>query len=159
IDLSRRCPVVCQQDGARDRPATRHDDSASGCAPDRSVAMRLVRFGAVGAERPGILTAAGEIRDLSAPVAGWGPTPTHPPALEHWRTLDLSSLPIVPDNVRLGVPWRGIGKFIAIGMNYRDFAVEANRSAPPEPVIFTKAISCINGPDDPVVLPPGSVKT
>jgi 2,4-didehydro-3-deoxy-L-rhamnonate hydrolase len=121
--------------------------------------MRVVRFGPPGAERPGLLTSTGEIRDLSAVLPDWDASCLSPACLASIRTLDPQTLPPVPAGVRLGVPWRGIGKFIAIGMNYTDFAAEVNRSAPQEPVIFTKAVSCITGPDAPVVLPPGSVKT
>ena len=121
--------------------------------------MKIVRFGPAGAERPGLLTPTGEIRDLSTVLPDWDATRLSPDFLARIRTLDLQALPKAPAGARLGVPWHGIGKFIAIGMNYTDFATEANRTAPKEPVIFTKATSCITGPDDPVVLPPGSVKT
>src|ERR1700761_3892773 len=102
--------------------------------------MKLVRFGSVGFERPGLLTRDGEIRDLSSVVGDWDPLQLSRESLAQTRALDLTAFPVVASGVRLGVPVRGIGKFIAIGMNYKDFAAETQRSAPAEPVIFTKAI-------------------
>jgi 2,4-didehydro-3-deoxy-L-rhamnonate hydrolase len=121
--------------------------------------VKIVRFGPVGAERPGLLSSAGEVLDLSAVLPDWGAAQLAPDSLARVRALDLQALPRVQDGVRLGVPVSGIGKFIGIGMNYKDFALEAQRAVPQEPALFTKAISCITGPDDPVVLPPGSVKS
>lgn len=79
--------------------------------------------------------------------------------LEKIRTLDLTTLPIVPDGVRLGPCIGNVRNFIAVGLNYTDHAAESQQAVPAEPVLFNKASSCIVGPDDDVVLPPGSLKT
>jgi 2,4-didehydro-3-deoxy-L-rhamnonate hydrolase len=116
--------------------------------------MKLVRFGAPGQERPGILDRAGRVRDLSAHV----PDITVA-AIAAAEEIDPESLPLVDADMRLGVPVSGIGKFLAIGLNYADHAREAGLEPPSEPIFFTKAISCISGPNDAVMIPRGSTKT
>jgi 2-keto-4-pentenoate hydratase/2-oxohepta-3-ene-1,7-dioic acid hydratase in catechol pathway len=121
--------------------------------------MKIVRFGAVGRERPGIVEDSGIIRDVSSEVADWTGAHLAPAELSRLAKFDLKRLPAVSDPVRLGVPIKGVGKFIAIGLNFTDHAIEAKRPIPTEPVVFTKAISCLTGPNDAVVLPKGSTKS
>jgi len=121
--------------------------------------MKLVRFGPVGKERPGIFEGEGQIRDLSGVVTDIGPEVLSPAGLARLAALDLAGLPVVTGPVRYGPPVAMVPKFIAIGLNYSDHAAESGMAAPEEPVIFMKATSCIQGPDDEVVLPPGSVKS
>ncbi|ACL57845.1 fumarylacetoacetate hydrolase family protein [Methylobacterium nodulans] len=121
--------------------------------------MKLLRYGPAGQERPGLLDADGGIRDLSGHVAEIGPDTLAPAALAALAKLDPGSLPLVEGAPRLGVPLAGIGKFIAIGLNYADHAAESNLPIPAEPVVFTKAISALSGPHDPVMLPRDSVKS
>lgn len=121
--------------------------------------MKLVRFGQPGAERPGILAADGTPRDLSGLVPDIGGAVLSDQGLAMLRALDPSALPLAPEGTRLGPPVAGVGKFICIGLNYADHAAESGMEVPPEPVIFMKATSAICGPDDPVLIPPGSDKT
>jgi len=120
--------------------------------------MKLVRFGRPGKEKPGLLDAAGKLRDLSGVIVDLGADQLSPPALAKLRKVDPLTLPLVRGAPRLGCPVANIGKFIAIGLNYSDHAAEAGLPIPKEPVVFMKAISCIQGPDDPVMLPRGSTK-
>jgi 2-keto-4-pentenoate hydratase/2-oxohepta-3-ene-1,7-dioic acid hydratase in catechol pathway len=120
--------------------------------------MKLLRYGPPGSERPGLLDADGAIRDLSAHLADIDADALQPAALERLRALDPRGLPTVDPAPRLGVPVRGIGKYVAIGLNYSDHAREANLAIPKEPVVFMKATSCINGPNDDVMLPRGATK-
>ncbi|BCG84655.1 ureidoglycolate lyase [Mesorhizobium sp. 113-3-9] len=121
--------------------------------------MKLLRYGEVGSERPGLLDADGMIRDLSAHVADIAGTVLHPASLEMLGKLDAKSLPAVSGKPRLGACVAGTGKFICIGLNYSDHAAETGATVPPEPIIFMKASSAIVGPDDDVLIPRGSVKT
>ena len=121
--------------------------------------MKIVRHGSRGEERPGVLDKDGTLRDLSAVIRDWTPAELEQAQLSRIAALDFSRLPTLPAGVRLGVPLNGIRKFIAIGLNYVDHALESGLTAPKEPVVFTKAISCLTGPDDPVLLPRGSVKS
>jgi 2-keto-4-pentenoate hydratase/2-oxohepta-3-ene-1,7-dioic acid hydratase in catechol pathway len=121
--------------------------------------MKLLRYGPVGSERTGVLDDEGRIRDLSALIGDLGPELLSPRELARITAVAIDRLPVVSGNPRLGVPYRGIGKFIAIGLNYSDHAAEAGLAVPKEPVIFTKAISCIVGPNDDIMLPKDSVKT
>jgi 2,4-didehydro-3-deoxy-L-rhamnonate hydrolase len=120
--------------------------------------MKLLRYGPVGREKPGLLDSAGVIRDLSGRIPDLTPEQLAPAKLAALAALDPKSLPAVDGKPRTGVPVVGSRKFIAIGLNYADHAAEANLPLPPEPVIFTKAISCLNGPNDDVMLPKDSVK-
>ncbi len=113
--------------------------------------MKLARFGPPGAERPALVDADGNLRDASALV----PDITIA-ALDRLASVDPYSLPIVPGGVRLGIPYSGASKFLAIGLNYRDHALESNLPIPSEPILFSKAISCLAGPNDDVPLPRGS---
>ena len=121
--------------------------------------MKLLRYGALGAEKAGVLDADGQIRDLSGIVGDLNAEQLSPAALARLASIPMDRLPVVHGHPRIGTPYRGIGKFIAIGLNYSDHAAEAGLPVPAEPVIFTKAISCIVGPNDDVMLPKGSVKT
>jgi len=121
--------------------------------------MKLVRFGPLGHEKPGLVDADGHVRDLSSQLADITPDALSPERLSALRALDPSTLPLASGAPRYGVPVAGISKFIAIGLNYADHAAESGMPIPAEPVVFTKAVSCLSGPDDPVMLPRGSVKT
>ena len=121
--------------------------------------MKLLRHGPRGQEKPGMLDTAGVIRDLSGHLADLTPATVTPEAMDMLRGIDPATLPIVEGEPRIGVPVGGIGKFIAIGLNYADHAREAGLAPPPEPIFFTKAISCLNGPNDPVMIPRDSQKT
>jgi 2,4-diketo-3-deoxy-L-fuconate hydrolase len=121
--------------------------------------MKLLRYGPKGAEKPGLLDAEGRIRDLSGVVADITPAQLVGEALDALKAVDPATLPIVEGEQRYGVPVNGSRKFIAIGLNFADHAAESNLPIPDEPVVFTKAISCLNGPNDDVVIPRGSVKT
>ena len=121
--------------------------------------MKIVRHGAPGNERPGVVDSAGVVRDVSHIIADWTPGQLQPDTLARVVAIDIRELPTVPAETRLGVPLQGIGKFLGIGMNFRDFALEAGRALPAEPSLFTKAITCLTGPDDDVMLPRDSVKT
>ena len=121
--------------------------------------MKLLRYGPKGAEKPGLLDAEGRIRDLSAVVTDITPDQLSDVALEALKAIDPATLPIVEGEQRYGVPVNGSRKFIAIGLNYADHAAESNLPIPSEPVVFMKAISCLNGPNDDVVIPRGSLKT
>ncbi|MBK5933499.1 2-keto-4-pentenoate hydratase/2-oxohepta-3-ene-1,7-dioic acid hydratase in catechol pathway [Rhodovulum imhoffii] len=119
--------------------------------------MKFLRYGKAGAEKPGVLDAQGAIRDLSGLVGDLkGDVLANLGAL---RGMDVSALPLVEGPQRLGPPVTGTGKFICIGLNYADHAAESGMDVPPEPVIFMKATSAICGPNDPIVIPRGSVKT
>jgi len=121
--------------------------------------MKLVRYGHPGQEKPGLIDSAGQLRDLSGIVSDIGPDQLGDAALEALRQHDASALPAVKGSPRLGSPLAGTRKFIAIGLNYADHAAESGLPIPAEPVVFMKATSCIQGPNDPVMLPQGSVKT
>lgn len=119
--------------------------------------MKLLRYGPEGAEKPGILDAAGRIRDLSAHVSDIaGPLLAD---LSPLRALDPEALPLVEGTPRIGACVGQVGKFIGIGLNYADHAAEAGLQVPPEPIVFSKFTSCICGPDDSILIPRGSEKT
>jgi 2-keto-4-pentenoate hydratase/2-oxohepta-3-ene-1,7-dioic acid hydratase in catechol pathway len=125
--------------------------------------MKLLRYGPAGQEKPGLLDAEGRVRDLSGVVADVAGAVLLPAELDRLRAIDPTSLPLVPgvpqQDFRLGPCVGQVGKFIGIGLNYADHAAEAGMAVPPEPVVFTKWISAICGPDDNVQIPRGSVKT
>lgn len=121
--------------------------------------MKLVRHGPAGQEKPGLLDAAGRVRDLSAVIDDISPELLAPAQLAELATLDESSLPLVPADARLGPPLARIGKIVCVGLNYADHAKESGLPVPAEPVLFMKATSAISGPFDPVILPRGSSKT
>lgn len=121
--------------------------------------MKLLRHGPAGQEKPGLLDATGRVRDLSALIDDISPELLAPENLAELATLDESSLPLVPADVRLGPPLARIGKIVCVGLNYADHAKESGLPVPAEPVLFMKATSAISGPFDPVILPRGSSKT
>ena len=121
--------------------------------------MKLLRHGTRGAEKPGLLHDDGTIRDLSGVVPDLAGDVLHPEGLAKIAAADPDSLPQVAADTRLGPCVAGTGKFICIGLNYADHAAESGMAVPPEPVIFMKATSAICGPNDPIVIPRGSVKT
>jgi 2,4-diketo-3-deoxy-L-fuconate hydrolase len=120
--------------------------------------MKLLRYGPRGAEKPGLLDADGQIRDLSEHLFDITAETVEPQNLAKLAEIDLSSLPIVAGSPRLGVPLANVGKFLAIGLNFADHAKEAGLEPPPEPIFFTKAVSCLNGPNDQVMLPKDAKK-
>ena len=121
--------------------------------------MKLLRFGLNGAEKPGIVDADGRIRDLSGIVPDISGAVLSDEGMQVIRDADLTTLPIVSADTRLGPCVVGTGKFICIGLNYADHAAESGMDVPTEPVIFMKATSAICGPNDPIVIPRGSEKT
>ena len=121
--------------------------------------MKLVRYGAPGAEKPGLIDGAVALRDLSGVVDDIAGKTLLPDSLAKLRAIDPNSLPRVPGTPRLGACVGGVGKFICIGLNYSDHAAESGMAVPKEPIVFMKATSCIVGPNDDVEIPRGSVKT
>lgn len=121
--------------------------------------MKLLRFGPNGAEKPGVLDADGHIRDLSGVLSDIDGSSLSDERLGEIAKLDLTGLPRVEGDVRLGCPVSGVGKVVCIGLNYSDHAAEAGMDVPVEPVVFMKATSAICGPNDDVILPRGSEKT
>ena len=119
--------------------------------------MKLLRHGPRGQERPGLLDAEGRVRDLGGLIGDITPATLSPGGLAALRGLDPNALPVVPQGT-LAVPWSGMRKFIAIGLNYADHAAEAGLPLPKEPVVFTKTIDCAVGCNHDVVLPKGSLK-
>lgn len=120
--------------------------------------MKLVRFGAPGAERPGVIDAQGAIRDLSAHVPDITGDTLGDEVLEKLRKIDLKALPVAPQGIRLGAPVGNVRNFIAVGLNYADHAKEAGMEIPKEPILFNKLPNCIVGPNDDVMIPKGSTK-
>ena len=120
--------------------------------------MKLCRYGKDGFEKPGMIDGEGKLRDLSKVVAQIGPNELSPRGLKMLTKVKPESLPVVSNSPRLGVPYVGIGKFIAIGLNYSDHAKESNLPIPTEPIVFSKATSCISGPFDNVIQPRGSTR-
>src|SRR5579863_2841122 len=121
--------------------------------------MKLLRYGPAGHEQPGLLDSHGRIRSLAGTISELSPEQLSAPALARLAAVDPTSLPVASGSPRLGVPFAGTRKFIAIGLNYADHAAESNLPIPTEPVVFTKAVSCLQGPNDDVMLPKGSKKT
>jgi 2,4-diketo-3-deoxy-L-fuconate hydrolase len=121
--------------------------------------MKLVRYGRPGKEKPGLLDEEGRLRDLSGAIADIDAAQLSDKAIRKLAKLDPKTLPLVRGTPRMGVPVKGVGKFIGIGLNYADHAAEAGLAVPSEPIVFMKAISCLSGADDAVMLPLGSKKT
>ena len=121
--------------------------------------MKLLRYGPLGQEKPGILDRDGRIRDLSGAVSDIGPETLSPAALDKLRKLDPASLPAVSGTPRIGPCVGRISKLVCVGLNYVDHAKEANQPLPKEPILFLKAVSSICGPNDAVVIPKNSKKT
>ncbi len=120
--------------------------------------MKLMRHGPKGEEKPALVDAAGQVRDLSAVLADISAATLSPQGLARLRALDAGTLPVVATPGRIAPPWSGCAKFVCVGLNYADHAAEAGQPVPKEPVLFLKAISALAGCNDPVVLPQGSVK-
>src|SRR6476661_6825673 len=120
--------------------------------------MKLVRYGRAGAERPGLVDAAGQLRDLSKVLEDITPEVVTPAGLKRLRVVKPERLPLVKSKPRLGCPLAGIGKIVCIGLNYTDHAEEVRLPLPKEPTIFIKANSAISGPGDAIARPRGAVK-
>jgi 2,4-didehydro-3-deoxy-L-rhamnonate hydrolase len=120
--------------------------------------MKLVRYGAKGAEKPGLIDKSGQLRDLSAQIRDLDGEAYSPASLKRLAGIDPASLPAVSGNPRLGAPVTGISKFVAIGLNYVDHAKETGSPIPTEPIFFIKANTALSGPSDPVEKPRGSTK-
>jgi 2-keto-4-pentenoate hydratase/2-oxohepta-3-ene-1,7-dioic acid hydratase in catechol pathway len=121
--------------------------------------MKLLRYGPAGSEKPGILAADGTVRDLSRVLGDIDGKALAPDSLARLKKLDPRDLPAVSGKPRLGPPIAGIGKIVAIGLNYSDHAAETGAKPPTEPIVFAKATTSITGPDDVVIIPRGSEKT
>jgi 2-keto-4-pentenoate hydratase/2-oxohepta-3-ene-1,7-dioic acid hydratase in catechol pathway len=121
--------------------------------------MKLLRYGQKGREKPGLLDADGRIRDLSREVDDIAGAVLSPKGLARLRKLKVDRLPLVSSAPRIGPCVANPQKFIAIGLNYSDHAAESGLSVPPEPVVFTKQVSCLSGPNDTVTIPPKSKKS
>jgi len=120
--------------------------------------MKLCRYGKSGFEKPGMIDSEGRLRDLSKVVENIGPNELSPRGLKMLAKVKPDSLPVIANNPRLGVPFVGIGKFVAIGLNYSDHAKEAGQPIPSEPIVFMKATTSISGPNDDVIQPRHSTK-
>ena len=120
--------------------------------------MKLVRFGSRGSEKPGLVDASGRIRDLSSVVDDVAGATLSDAGLARLAEIDPTTLPLAPEGARLGACVGRVGKFVAIGLNYADHAAEAGMAIPEEPILFLKATTCLNGPNDVVVMPRGSTK-
>jgi len=120
--------------------------------------MKLCRYGKSGFEKPGMIDAEGRLRDLSKVIEGIGPNELSPRGLKMLARIKPQSLPVIANGPRLGVPYVGIGKFIAIGLNYSDHAREAGMPIPSEPIVFMKATTSISGPNDDVIQPRKSTR-
>jgi len=121
--------------------------------------MKLLRYGPVGQEKPGMLDADGKLRDLAGTVDDIAGETLSPAGLAKLKALDPASLPLVSGTPRIGPCVGRVGKFIAVGLNYSDHAAETGAKVPEEPILFMKATSSIVGPNDTVVIPRKSVKT
>ena len=121
--------------------------------------MKLVRYGAKGKELPGIIDNDGKLRSLAGLVNEESEQFLSDKGLAELGRMNLSKLPLVPGKPRYGCPVANVSKFVAIGLNYTDHAKETNSPIPKEPIIFMKALNCLQGPNDNVMLPRGSVKT
>lgn len=120
--------------------------------------MKLLRYGPKGREKPGMLDSDGRLRDLSRHVADLTPDALSPLGLKRLSRIDPARLPKVPGKPRLGCPVAGVGKIVAVGFNYAAHAGETKFDLPKEPLLFTKAVTALSGPNDPVTLPKGSKK-
>jgi ureidoglycolate lyase len=120
--------------------------------------MKLLRYGPVGHEKPGLLDKTGQIRDLSGTIKDLTPDNLAPAALDKLRKLDPASLPLVTGSPRIGPCVAGVGKLVCVGLNYTDHAEETGSRPPKEPILFMKATTSICGPNDDVMLPKSSVK-
>lgn len=120
--------------------------------------MKLVRFGAAGREKPGLVDGGGVVRDLSAVIPDFTGDTLGPDTLARIRALDPASLPAAPQGVRLGAPVGRVWNFIAVGLNFSDHAAETGSPIPSEPILFNKLGNSIVGPNDDIMVPKGSLK-
>lgn len=120
--------------------------------------VKFLRYGPRGEEKPGLLDESGRIRDLSGQLNDLDGAALDPDRLKALAKLDTESLPRVEGTVRLGCPVNNVGKIIAVGLNYTDHALEVGMKVPDEPVLFSKTITALNGPNDDVILPKGGEK-
>ena len=120
--------------------------------------MKLLRFGEIGAEKPGILDDENNVRDLSDHIDDIDGRTISEEGLNYIRSIDIAGLPIISAQTRIGPCVGNVGKYVCIGLNYSDHAEEANMPIPSEPIIFFKATSCITGPNDKIILPKNSQK-
>ncbi len=125
-------------------------------AIEREGDLKLVRYGRAGKEKPGLIDAAGKIRDLSEVIADIDGSALGPKALARLANIKPETLPASRGTPRIGSCVSGVGHFIAVGLNYADHAAESGMPIPAEPILFSKAPSCIVGPDDDVMIPKGS---
>jgi 2,4-diketo-3-deoxy-L-fuconate hydrolase len=121
--------------------------------------MKLVRYGKPGKEKPGLIDAHGKLRDLSGVVADIGPEQLSAKGLAKLAKLKADKLPLVRGKPRMGIPFTGSTKFVAIGLNYADHAAETGSPIPKEPIVFHKTLSSMQGANDDIMLPKNSVKT
>jgi 2-keto-4-pentenoate hydratase/2-oxohepta-3-ene-1,7-dioic acid hydratase in catechol pathway len=121
--------------------------------------MKLIRWGAKGEERPGLIDKDGSPRDLSGVIGDITPDLLSAEGLQRLAQIDAGGLPKVPHAARLGVPLTGISKIVCVGLNYADHAAETGAPIPKEPILFLKALSALTGPNDDIMVPRGSVKT
>ncbi|MGK5042219.1 fumarylacetoacetate hydrolase family protein [Janthinobacterium sp. GB1R12] len=121
--------------------------------------MKLMRYGAKGAEKPALIDAEGAVRDLSGVLPDITGATLGKDGLATLAAVDIDSLPVVANPGRIAPPWKGVGKFLCVGLNYADHAAESGMAVPPEPVLFMKATSAIIGANDAVVLPQDSQKS
>jgi 2,4-didehydro-3-deoxy-L-rhamnonate hydrolase len=121
--------------------------------------MKLVRYGKIGKEKPGLIDADGKLRDLSGVVGDIDATQLSSKALAKLKKIKTANLPLVKGSPRYGIPFTGATKFVAIGLNFSDHAAETGSKPPKEPIVFHKTLSCMQGPNDDVMLPKGSKKT
>ena len=121
--------------------------------------MKLLRYGPKGNEKPGVLDEMGRVRDLSNQVADIDASTLAPERLAALAKMNVEALPVVDGSPRMGVPVAGIGKIIAIGLNYSEHAKESGMDLPVEPIVFTKAVTALTGPNDGIVMPRDSKKT
>lgn len=121
--------------------------------------MKLMRYGAKGAEKPGVVDTEGRVRSLSGVIQDIGPETLSRESLKYLAGLDIAQLPVVEAPGRIAPPWQGLGKFVCVGLNYSDHAAETGNPIPKEPVVFLKATSAVMGCNDPVVLPKNSIKS
>jgi 2-keto-4-pentenoate hydratase/2-oxohepta-3-ene-1,7-dioic acid hydratase in catechol pathway len=158
VQPSRQCGFVLTQETVIAGTGARSGPPESRFQIQVQTQMKLLRHGPKGAEKPALLDATGQVRDLSGVLADIDAAALAPESLARLRALNVSALPLVTQPGRLAPPWRDCGKFLCIGLNYADHAAESGMALPPEPVLFMKPLSARIGCNDPVVLPQGAVK-
>src|SRR5688500_14475326 len=158
---SPRWPSTSPPTNPPSRPAPRRSSTAAGRpdTPKEHRVMKLIRYGRKGMEKPGLVDAEGQVRDLMPVLPDITAASLAPEMLKRLAGVSAASLPLVRDPGRIGVPWTGMGKFVCVGLNYADHAAESGLPVPAEPVLFMKTTSALIGCNDPVVLPKDSVKS